>query len=106
MPTYVYRCPACAYEFEQFQKMSDEPLKFCPQCGEPIHRVIYPVGVVFKGSGWYITDNRKPSSNGHDHESKPKDKKDGSDSSSKSDTTSSKSDKSDKTATKAEKAAS
>lgn len=59
MPTYVYRCSSCGHEFEQFQKMSDDPLTICPACGGEIHRVIHPVGVVFKGSGWYITDSRK-----------------------------------------------
>ena|SRR6478609_925732 len=59
MPTYVYRCSACGHEFEQFQKMADDPLTICPECGGEIHRVIHPVGVVFKGSGWYITDSRK-----------------------------------------------
>jgi putative FmdB family regulatory protein len=60
MPTYTYRCKACAHQFDQFQKFSDEPLTVCPECGAEIQRVIQPVGVVFKGSGWYITDSRKP----------------------------------------------
>jgi len=59
MPKYAYRCTACAHEFEAVQKFSDDPLKFCPECGAPIHRVIFPAGIVFKGSGWYITDSRK-----------------------------------------------
>ncbi len=59
MPTYAYRCSACAHEFETVQKFSEEPLKTCPECGSPIHRVIFPVGIVFKGSGWYINDSRK-----------------------------------------------
>jgi putative FmdB family regulatory protein len=58
MPTYSYRCSACANEFDQFQRFTDEPLTECPTCGGGIRRVIQPVGVVFKGSGWYITDNR------------------------------------------------
>lgn len=61
MPTYAYRCSACAHEFEVVQKFSEEPLKFCPECGSPIHRVIFPAGIVFKGSGWYINDSRKSS---------------------------------------------
>ena len=60
MPTYGYRCGTCRHEFEQFQRMSDDPLTACPECGNAIKRVIHPVGVVFKGSGWYITDSRKP----------------------------------------------
>lgn len=65
MPTYAYRCTACEHQFEQFQRMADDPLKECPECDGLVKRVIYPVGVVFKGSGWYITDSRKsPSENG------------------------------------------
>ena len=59
MPTYAYRCSACAHEFEVVQKFSEEPLKFCPECDSPIRRIIFPVGIVFKGSGWYINDSRK-----------------------------------------------
>ncbi|HWK79366.1 MAG TPA: FmdB family zinc ribbon protein [Thermomicrobiales bacterium] len=59
MPTYAYRCTACAHEFEAVQKMSDDPLTTCPECGAPIKRVIFPAGIVFKGDGWYITDSRK-----------------------------------------------
>ncbi|MGN6485340.1 MAG: FmdB family zinc ribbon protein [Thermomicrobiales bacterium] len=59
MPTYAYRCTACAHEFEAVQKMSDNPLSTCPECGAPIKRVIFPAGIVFKGDGWYITDSRK-----------------------------------------------
>ncbi|MGC4192336.1 MAG: zinc ribbon domain-containing protein [Thermomicrobiales bacterium] len=59
MPTYAYRCTACAHEFEAVQKMSDNPLTTCPECGAPIKRVIFPAGIVFKGDGWYITDSRK-----------------------------------------------
>jgi len=58
MPTYSYRCSACANEFDQFQRFSEDPLTDCPACGGSVKRVIQPVGVVFKGSGWYITDSR------------------------------------------------
>jgi putative FmdB family regulatory protein len=58
MPTYHYKCKSCAHEFDQFQKFSEDPLTLCPECGGPIRRVIQPVGVVFKGSGWYINDSR------------------------------------------------
>ncbi len=61
MPTYAYRCTNCAHEFEAFQKFSDDPLKECPECGAEIRRIFQPVGIVFKGSGWYITDSRKGS---------------------------------------------
>lgn len=63
MPLYTYRCNACDYTFEVRQRMADEPLTVCPQCGkDQARRVINSVGVVFKGSGFYITDSRKGSS--------------------------------------------
>lgn len=58
MPTYAYRGDECGHEFEVRQSFSDEPLTECPSCGQPVHRVIHPAGIVFKGSGWYITDSR------------------------------------------------
>ena len=65
MPTYTYRCDSCGHQFDATQKFSDDPLTECPVCGAVIRRVIHPVGVVFKGSGWYITDSRaKPAESG------------------------------------------
>jgi putative FmdB family regulatory protein len=66
MPTYEYECTACKHRFEQFQKFSDPPVDTCPECGSAVRRVIFPAGIVFKGSGWYITDSRKsaPSESG------------------------------------------
>ena len=61
MPTYAYRCKSCKHQFDQFQKFSEDPLTVCPECGQEIRRVIQPVGVVFKGSGWYINDSRPAS---------------------------------------------
>ena len=61
MPTYSYHCESCGHDFEAVQRFADEPLRECPQCGGAIRRVIQPVGVVFKGSGWYITDSRPKS---------------------------------------------
>ncbi len=63
VPTYVYACQACGAEFEQFQRFSDEPLTICPRCQGTIKRVFQPVGVVFKGSGWYINDSRSGNNN-------------------------------------------
>jgi putative FmdB family regulatory protein len=60
MPTYHYQCRDCGHSFDQFQKFSEDPLTVCPSCGGTVHRVIQNVGVVFKGSGWYINDSRKP----------------------------------------------
>jgi putative FmdB family regulatory protein len=62
MPTYTYKCENCGIRFDQFQKFSDEPLIECPECGEPtLRKVFQPVGIVFKGKGFYATDNRSPS---------------------------------------------
>jgi putative FmdB family regulatory protein len=58
MPTYVYRCENCGHRFEAWQHMTDDPLTTCPQCEGKIHRVVFPAGIVFKGGGFYSTDNR------------------------------------------------
>ena len=62
MPLYVYRCKECGVTFERRQSIHDEPLTECPECKGRVHRVLQPVGIVFKGSGFYITDNRKSKS--------------------------------------------
>jgi len=60
MPTYEYECKECSHNFEAFQAMSDEPLKTCPKCGKEIRRLIFGgAGVIFKGSGFYVTDKNK-----------------------------------------------
>ncbi len=65
MPIYTYRCDECGVQFEQFQKFSDDPLTVCPECGEEsLHKVYTPAGIIFKGSGFYATDNRSPSGQG------------------------------------------
>lgn len=57
MPTYEYLCNACNHRFEHFQKMSDAPLRTCPQCGGVVRRLIGAgAAVIFKGSGFYATD--------------------------------------------------
>jgi putative FmdB family regulatory protein len=61
VPIYEYQCDTCGLRFERRQRMSDEPLKDCPECDGHVHRVIQPVGVIFKGSGFYITDSRHKS---------------------------------------------
>ena len=60
MPTYGYQCKECKHEFSVFQNMKDDPIATCPDCRGSVKRLLYPVGVVFKGSGWYINDSRKP----------------------------------------------
>jgi putative FmdB family regulatory protein len=57
MPTYEYECKSCSRRFEVFQSMSDEPIKKCPECGKAVRRLVSGgVGVIFKGSGFYVTD--------------------------------------------------
>ena len=56
MPIYGYRCSQCGHELEVFQSMSDQPLRVCPECSGPLRKLLYPVGVHFKGSGFYTTD--------------------------------------------------
>jgi putative FmdB family regulatory protein len=58
MPTYAYRGSECGHEFEVRQSFSEDPISECVDCGKPVHRVIHPAGIVFKGTGWYITDSR------------------------------------------------
>ncbi len=56
MPTYEYLCRQCGHRFEAWQHMTDEPLTVCPKCNGSIRRVLYPAGIVFKGSGFYKTE--------------------------------------------------
>lgn len=64
MPIYEYECEQCGVRFERLQKMMDAPLKECPECNGHVHRVMQPVGIIFKGSGFYVTDNKGKSSTG------------------------------------------
>ena len=57
MPTYEYQCKSCDHRFEIWQKMTDEPLTVCPECNGTIRRILFPAGIVFKGSGFYKTDH-------------------------------------------------
>ena len=62
MPTYEYECKSCGHTFEVFQAMSEDPLKSCPECGKEVRRLIHGgTGVIFKGSGFYVTDKGKSS---------------------------------------------
>ena len=63
MPTYEYKCSACGNAFERFQTMSAAPVKKCPECGRSkVKRLLGTgAGVIFKGSGFYITDYRDAS---------------------------------------------
>lgn len=68
MPTYEYRCKSCDKTFEKFQNVNDSPLKKCIYCGGEVARIFHPVGVIFKGSGFYSTDYKKK---GHKETKKP-----------------------------------
>ena len=60
MPTYNYKCNDCEYQFSEFQKMSDDPVKDCPQCEGEVRRIISGgSGMIFKGTGFYLTDYGK-----------------------------------------------
>lgn len=62
MPTYDYICQACSHEFEAFHSMTDSPLSECPQCKGAVKRKFGSGGgIIFKGSGYYVTDNKKSS---------------------------------------------
>lgn len=77
MPTYTYICEDCGKETEAFQKITDEPLHTCPECGGKLRKKISGgVGLVFKGSGFYITDykNKKTPSAKHPKDQKTKKK--------------------------------
>ena len=95
MPTYQYACTECGEQLEKVQKFSDDPLTVCPNCSGRLRKVFSPVGIVFKGSGFYRTDSRSGSNGsltGKDSAGKDsagKDGKDKADSGSKSDSSSS-----------------
>ncbi len=61
MPTYQYTCTDCGEPVEALQKFSDPPLTVCAACGGRLRKVFSPVGIVFKGSGFYRTDSRNSS---------------------------------------------
>ena len=63
MPVYGYRCSR-GHHFEVNQRITEAPLSQCPDCGAPVTRVFYPVGIIFKGGGFYKTDSRGASSDG------------------------------------------
>ncbi|MCB0914864.1 MAG: FmdB family transcriptional regulator [Actinobacteria bacterium] len=59
MPTYQYLCRNCEHRFDIVQSIHEDPLSVCPECAGTIRRVLHPVGVTFKGSGFYRTDSRE-----------------------------------------------
>ncbi len=59
MPIYDYECGLCHFRFERKQRFDEEPVAICPKCQGKARRVLHSIPVIFKGSGFYITDNRK-----------------------------------------------
>src|SRR5512135_3021659 len=76
MPVYTYRCSNCGVQFDKQQSFSDQPLARCPECGKKTLKKVYqPVGIVFKGSGFYATDHHSPSGQQHKKGEKEPEKK-------------------------------
>jgi putative FmdB family regulatory protein len=71
MPVYGYRCSR-RHHFEVQQRITEPPLTQCPECGAPVTRVFYPVGIIFKGGGFYKTDSRGAGSDGSPTPAAPK----------------------------------
>lgn len=77
MPTYEYKCSKCGHQFEKFQSIKDSPLKKCPQCGKDALKKLISggAGLIFKGSGFYLTDYaKKTSSSGKETKTDKKEK--------------------------------
>ena len=73
MPIYEYECEN-KHRFEKWQSIKDDPITECPDCGTPVRKIFHPAGIIFKGSGWYITDSRKSSGSESKTESKSESK--------------------------------
>lgn len=72
MPIYEYQCTNCAHRFEVKQSIKDDPIKECMRCGKEVTKLISPPAIMFKGSGWYITDySDKMKPGGSDTSDKP-----------------------------------
>jgi len=72
VPIYEYLCSSCAHRFEVKQSIKDEPIKECVRCGKEVTKLISPPAIMFKGSGWYITDySDKMKPGGSDTSEKP-----------------------------------
>jgi len=63
MPIYEYRCEKCRHQFDLLQKITDEPVKECPECGGSVSKLISSTSFILKGSGWYVTDYGKSKGN-------------------------------------------
>jgi len=69
MPTYEYECTSCGQHIEVFQRIVEDPLTTCGVCGGTLRKVFHPVGIVFKGSGFYATDSRSAAAKKKDGDS-------------------------------------
>ncbi len=72
MPTYGYECLSCANQFETIQSIKDNPLTTCESCGGTLRKRVYPVGIAFKGSGFYVNDYAPKSASAPEAKSEPK----------------------------------
>jgi putative FmdB family regulatory protein len=68
MPIYEYECTKCGHRFEIKQKFTDDPITDCQECDGQVRKVLFPVGIHFKGSGFYVTDYCKPKGGGESSE--------------------------------------
>ena len=59
MPLYEYECSECHFRFDKKQRFHDNPVTVCPKCQGKARRILHPTPIIFKGSGFYVTDNRK-----------------------------------------------
>jgi putative FmdB family regulatory protein len=67
MPIYEYQCTKCRHVCEVLQKAKEKPLEKCPECGEPVVKLISSPAIQFKGTGWYVTDYAKKDSSPAGH---------------------------------------
>lgn len=92
MPTYEYRCTVCENQFEVFQSIKDDPIDLCPECGGKANKLLSAgIGLIFKGSGFYITDYKNNGNKSDKEEKMKKEKKKETVSSEKGDSSQSKS---------------
>jgi putative FmdB family regulatory protein len=71
MPTYGYECTACSNQLEIMQSIKDAPLTICEKCGGVLRKIIYPIGISFKGAGFYVNDYAPKSSGSSTKSSEP-----------------------------------
>jgi len=96
MPIYEYSCTSCGSEWEEIQRITEDPITVCPECGQPkAHRLISQTSFILKGSGWYVTDYGRGSGGASGEKPKKSDESSKDSSSDSSTKTSKKSDSKD-----------